>query len=186
MNRASSRTVLDVHRATDTGGVAHSCVDLREKQCGRQDRTSASTKMRTSPSALSAPAFRARAIPCSCLVDYRRALALGDGGCAVLAVVVDDDYVDLGLRVSAQTGRGGLDGVECGREIFLFVEGGDDDGELQRLEYSGYYSNRSRASARRCSSRRCRRATVRSPRVRSRMPRTISVLRRRPRVTASG
>ena len=65
------------------------------------------------------------------LVYHRRAFALSDCGCVVLAVVVDDDCVDLGVRGGTQMDCGGLDGVQRRREVGLFVEGGDDDGELQ-------------------------------------------------------
>ena len=61
------------------------------------------------------------------LMNHYRALVPRDGGGLILAVVVDDDDVDVGVRASAQMVRGGSDRIQRRREVGLFVEGGNDD-----------------------------------------------------------
>ncbi len=64
------------------------------------------------------------------LMDHRRALVLRDGSGLILAIVVDDDHVDVDFGASAQVRRSGLDRIQSRREVGLFIVGGDDDREF--------------------------------------------------------
>lgn len=57
-------------------------------------------------------------------------LVPGDVSGLIIAVVVDDDHVDVDADASPQVRRGGLDRFQSRREVGLFIEGGDDDGEF--------------------------------------------------------
>ena len=93
------RPVFDIHRAPDASRIAHRRVDFVE-QCGRQDHVRVDEDeyvpvrmARTDVSGVGNTLHR--------FVDHRRALAPGDCGGLVLAVVVDDDYFDLDIRERA-------------------------------------------------------------------------------------
>ena len=127
----ASRRVIGVYTTSDATQVAPRRVDRMEERV-RHDRIGVDedkcVTFRVSRSGVSGSRNGLHR-----LMVHRSALASRNGSGLILAIVIDDDYVDVDSGASAQVRRRGLDRIQSRREVGLFIEDRCERGQVAHV-----------------------------------------------------